>query len=97
MERLEVTPSALRACADRLSRAVNGITEELELLATAADDLRLAWDGDAQNAFDDAQTRLRRALMQRSQSLSHIAKEVVDLANAYGDTDRAAAKALGGQ
>lgn len=97
METLEVTPSQLRAAAQKLKDAATGIADELESLEDAADQLRLAWDGDAQNAFDTAQTRLRVRMDTHKKQLLAIANAVSALADGYGQTDRSAARGLGGQ
>ena len=96
-ERIEVTPSALRECGDSLIRAVAAMSEDLDRVADAADVLRLEWTGDAQIAFDGAQTRLRAELEARGENLKAIARAVANLANSYGETDRAGAYGLGGQ
>lgn len=97
MERLETTPSAMRACATALETAAENIWQELEDLQDAADSLRLAWEGDAQVAFDREQTRIRAKLDFHRERLVTIAKMAKELSDRYGQTDRAAARALGGQ
>lgn len=97
MERLEVTPSHLREAARALTGAANGIADDLEALESAADELRLSWEGDAHDAFDTRQTRLRLRMAQHKEQLVKIAEQVSALADDYGEIDRAAARALGGQ
>lgn len=96
-DRIEVTPSALRECGRSLTRATAAMSEDLDRVADAADALRLEWSGDAQVAFDGAQTRLRAELETRSENLKAIARAVSGLAESYGETDRAGAYGLGGQ
>lgn len=97
MTSLEVTPSALRDASSFMLQAAEWIDDELERLERAADELRLAWHGDAHVAFDRSQTRLRFRIRAHGAQLRSIAIEVGKLADAYGELDRNAARALGGQ
>lgn len=97
MSTLEVTPSTLRTAAKVLGDAASGINDELEQLSDAADALRLAWEGDAQTAFDSSQTRLRARMEEHGAQLTAIAAQLAKLADNYGTADRNAARGLGGQ
>ena len=97
MDRLDVTPSALVHCADALLRAAKDISTDLDELQHAMAALRLDWNGDAQVAFDYAQTAIRGDLDAHRENLNVIAEQVRKLSADYGATDRTAARALGGQ
>lgn len=97
MDRLEVTPSAMRASAEALTKAADEIWNVLEKMQDDADALRLTWQGDAQVAFDRKQTLARAKLDAHRARLVEIAKTVTLLSNFYGQIDRDAARALGGQ
>ncbi|MBC9927490.1 MULTISPECIES: WXG100 family type VII secretion target [unclassified Leucobacter] len=97
MDRLETTPSAMRASAEALTKAATEIWDVLEKMQDDADALRLAWEGDAQVAFDRKQTLARAKLDAHRTRLIQIAEAVTELSNVYGRVDRAAARALGGQ
>lgn len=97
MERLEITPSQLRESAHTLAAAAEGIGQELSELEKEMDHVRLAWQGRAHAAFDHAQTRARLQLSGSQVELATIAQAAQQLADRYGDLDRAAAATLGGQ
>ncbi|MGX5694946.1 WXG100 family type VII secretion target [Agromyces soli] len=97
MQRLEVDPSELSALAEVLEKAAAGITVDLDALEDATDQLRLEWDGEAHDAFDVAQTRYRGDMEARRLKLIRLAVAARKLATAYGETDRAASRGLGGQ
>ncbi len=97
MQRLEVDPSELTALADVLEKAAAGMSIDLDRLEDAADQLRLEWEGEAQDAFDVAQTRRRLDLDAQRLALIRLALAARRLATAYGETDRAASRGLGGQ
>lgn len=97
MERLEIVPSELRAAAQVFADAASSIEQELNRLDAELDHLRLAWQGEAQAAFDHAQTRARFDLTELQQQLAVIATEAEAIAEQYGVIDREAAAGLGGQ
>lgn len=97
MDRIDVTPSQLTVAATGLETQAELLTEGIQDLASAADTLRLRWEGDAQEAFDDRQTEFRLRMEQRRESLERIARTLRQAGDAYGATDRACARALGGQ
>ncbi|MFF2273100.1 WXG100 family type VII secretion target [Agromyces sp. NPDC058136] len=97
MERLHVEPSGMTALAEVLEKAATGISSDLDALADASDQLRLEWEGEAQEAFDDAQTRFRFDAEQRRLALVALAGAARKIASDYGTTDREASLGLGGQ
>jgi WXG100 family type VII secretion target len=97
MQRLEVDPSELVALADTLEKTAATMAVDLDRLADATDQLRLEWQGEAQHAFDVVQTRNRADLDERRLALIRLAVAARRLARAYGETDRAASRGLGGQ
>ncbi len=97
MDRIDVSPSQLLATATELETQAELLTESIQDLASAADTLRLQWEGEAQEAFDDRQTEFRLRMERRRESLEGIASTLREAGDAYGATDRACARALGGQ
>lgn len=97
MERLHVEPSGMTALAEVLEKAATGISSDLDALADASDQLRLEWEGEAQEAFDDAQTRFRFDAEQRRRALVALAVAARKIASDYGKADRDASRGLGGQ
>jgi WXG100 family type VII secretion target len=97
MDRIDVTPSQLRAAADQLDAQAELLVENLTELAQAGDTLRLQWEGDAQEAFDDKQTLFRAQMTHREQALRTVAEALRDAGDGYGQLDRDCARALGGE
>lgn len=97
MERLEILPSQLRATAESMTAAAEGIEAELLHLGDQLDALRLEWQGEAHAAFDHAQTQARHDLNAQKDILHAIAEMAMKRAEGYGAVDRDAARVLGGQ
>ncbi|QIM19354.1 WXG100 family type VII secretion target [Leucobacter coleopterorum] len=97
MDRIEITPSSLRACAASLEAASKEIAATLTVLNASLTLLSAQWTGQAHEAFDAARLRAYRNLEAQRGALAAIAKQAAEVAEGYGETDRAAAIALGGQ
>lgn len=97
MDRVDVTPSQLRGTADELDAQAELLAEQSAELAAAGDTLRLQWQGDAQEAFDDRQTLFRTRMAEREEALRSIAETLRTAGGDYGKTDRSCARALGGE
>ena len=97
MDRIDVTPSQLRATTTELEREAELLADQVDRIADAADVLRLRWQGDAQEMFDNRQTEFRLRMEQRRESLVAIARGLSRAGDDYARTDRECARALGGQ
>lgn len=97
MDYIDVTPSRLISTATKLEQEAEHLSDQLEDIADAADVLRLKWEGDAQEAFDDRQTLFRVRMAQRQASLVAIASKLRKAGDDYASTDRGCARGLGGQ
>lgn len=97
MDELEITPSQLRSLAHELDAAAKAIQYEVQALEVQLNALSLLWSGEAQLAFQAVHDRFSAQMRARVLSLKGIALAAGAAGDGYGETDRAAARPLGGQ
>ncbi len=95
MDRLEVTPARLASAAEQIQKAATAIDDTLRSLQDAAGVLRSQWSGDAQVAFDAAQSRFAELMESRTEIVGTICTALDDLAVGYSTVDLEGARALG--
>ena len=95
MDQLEVNPAKLSSAAAAIETASKGIDDTIMQLEHAATALRSQWSGDAQLAFDAAQTRFTDLMESRTELVRVICDALKTLAVSYSTVDLEAARALG--
>jgi WXG100 family type VII secretion target len=95
LDQLTVTPARLATAATHITDAAKAIDEILAQLDRDASALRASWSGEAQLAFDQAQSRFADAMETRSEAVGKICSVLKTLAEGYSTVDLESARALG--
>lgn len=93
---IEVNPAQVAKAAKEISAASLAIDTALDELATHAGILRGSWSGEAQMAFDAAQSRFDGLMRERTALVVAISDVLGELATQYSDADLAGQRVLGG-
>lgn len=92
MESMSVRPEQVTALSGQIRNGANGIRSELDQLDQKVGQLREAWGGEAQVAYDEAQRRWTQSLAELQQLLAQIASKTDEISQGYVNTDNQAAK-----
>lgn len=92
MESMSVRPEQVSALAGQIRNGATGIRGELDQLDQKINQLRAAWGGEAQSAYDEAQRRWNGQIGELQQLLQQIASKTEEISSGYVNTDNQAAK-----
>lgn len=92
MESMSVRPEQVTALAGQIRNGATGIRGELDQLEQKIGQLRAAWGGEAQAAYDEAQRRWSGQIGELQQLLAQIASKTEEISSGYVNTDAQAAK-----
>ena len=95
MQSMSVRPEQVNALAAQIRSGSQGIRSELDRLESEVGKLRAAWDGSAQQAYDQAQAKWNRSLSEMQQLLTQIAGKTEEISGQYVHTHTPAAGVLG--
>ncbi|OAN43220.1 WXG100 family type VII secretion target [Microbacterium sp. H83] len=95
MQSMSVRPEQVNALAAQIRSGSQGIRSELDRLESEVAKLRAAWDGSAQQAYDQAQAKWNRSLSEMQQLLTQIAGKTEEISGQYVQTDKSAAGRFG--
>ncbi|MDY0829889.1 WXG100 family type VII secretion target [Microbacterium sp. BG28] len=88
---MSVRPEQVIALSQQIRGGANGIKSQLETLESEVGKLRSSWNGEAQNAYDDAQRKWNQSLIALNTLLEQIAAKTEEISQGYVSTDRSAA------
>lgn len=91
MQSMSVRPEQVIALSQQIRGGANGIKSQLETLESEVGKLRSSWNGEAQNAYDDAQRKWNQSLIALNTLLEQIAAKTEEISQGYVSTDRSAA------
>ena len=83
MQSMSVRPEQVNALAAQIRSGSQGIRSELDRLESEVGKLRAAWDGAAQQAYDQAQAKWNRSLSEMQQLLTQIAGKTEEISGQY--------------
>ncbi len=91
MQSMSVRPEQVIALSQQIRGGANGIKSQLDTLESEVGKLRASWNGEAQNAYDDAQRKWNQSLIALNTLLEQIAAKTEEISQGYVSTDRSAA------
>jgi|EndMetStandDraft_3_1072993.scaffolds.fasta_scaffold25053_3 WXG100 family type VII secretion target len=91
MQSMSVRPEQVIALAQQIRGGANGIKSQLEQLESEVGKLRSSWNGEAQNAYDDAQRKWNQSLVALNTLLEQISSKTEEISQGYVSTDKSAA------
>lgn len=90
-----VRPEQVQALSQSIGQGANGIQQELDELDGKVQQLIGSWDGEAKEAYYQAQRDWNQKLAEIRDILSRISTATSNIATQYDDTDRKAATYFG--
>lgn len=90
-----VRPEQVTALSESIGHGADGIAQKLSDLEREVGHLREQWNGEAQQAYDQAQQRWNRDLDDVRNILSRIASATAEISGGYTDSDQRSAKFFG--
>jgi early secretory antigenic target protein ESAT-6 len=87
MQSMSVSPAQVSALAGQIRAGANGIRSQLESLESEVGKLRASWDGQAQEAYDEAQRKWTRSLTEMNELLEQISRKTEEMSSQYVQSD----------
>lgn len=95
MQSMSVNPAQVTALAGQIRTGANGIKTELDTLESEVGKLRASWDGEAQQAYDQAQREWSKSLTALQELLGQISGKTDEIAAQYLASDAASSSRFG--
>jgi early secretory antigenic target protein ESAT-6 len=91
MQSMSVDPAQVSALAGQIRTGANGIRSQLDTLESEVGKLRASWDGQAQQAYDEAQRKWTQSLTEMNALLAQISQKTEEMSTGYVHSDNSSA------
>jgi WXG100 family type VII secretion target len=91
MESMSVNSGQVSALAGQIRNGARGIRSQLDTLESEVGKLRASWDGQAQQAYDEAQRKWTQSLTEMNELLERISQKTEEMSTGYVQNDNASA------